>query len=191
MKNSIVQKNFFSCENFIVLKKTNEFLFFKKMDFSVLILTIGVPGSGKSTWCEKYKKEHPNGTYIISTDTIRKEMTGVEQCIDPNMNSMIHEEARKRAKDIISKRKEIFRQIGTWPVIIIDSTNTEVNEWYEYKKLNPGLMKAKLFGDVTPELAFERIKNRERKVPLNIIQMKWDELQKNLSFLKNFFNIIE
>ena len=37
--------------------------------FSILKLTIGAPGSGKSTWVREYKKTHPL-TYVISTDEI-------------------------------------------------------------------------------------------------------------------------
>jgi predicted kinase len=40
-----------------------------------LILTIGIPGSGKSTWARQYADEH-NGTVIVERDQIREELTG-------------------------------------------------------------------------------------------------------------------
>ena len=43
-----------------------------------LIILSAVPGSGKSTWANKYKTTHPN-TYIISSDDIRYELTGQYQ----------------------------------------------------------------------------------------------------------------
>lgn len=40
-----------------------------------MILLSAVPGAGKSTWAEKYKKNHLN-TFIVSSDEIRKELGG-------------------------------------------------------------------------------------------------------------------
>lgn len=40
-----------------------------------LIVLSAPPGSGKSTWANKYQKEHKD-TYIISSDAIRFELTG-------------------------------------------------------------------------------------------------------------------
>ena len=42
-----------------------------------LILLVGVPGSGKTTYAEKYVEEHPN-TIHISSDRIRAELWGSE-----------------------------------------------------------------------------------------------------------------
>ena len=159
------------------------------MDFSVLILTIGIPGSGKSTWVKEYQKKHSNGVFVISTDEIRKELTGIEQCIDPTQNSRIHEEARNRAKAIIDDRKNLSKKYGTWPVIIIDSTNVDVEEWIAYKKLGAHIMMAKIF-DVTPDEAMKRMENRERKVPREILEWKWETLEKNRKVIPNFFNLI-
>ena len=159
------------------------------MDFSVLILTIGIPGSGKTTWVKQYQKQHANGTYVISTDRIRQELTGHEQCIDPTQNPMIHEEARKRAKLLIENAKNLRLCNGTWPVIIIDSTNVEVEEWLAYKELGATLMLAKIF-DVEPKEAIQRMDNRERKVPLEILEMKWKTLETNREKIPKIFNMI-
>ena len=159
------------------------------MDFCVLILTIGIPGCGKSTWVEEYKKHYPNGCFVISTDAIRKELTGEEQCVNPAQNPMIHEEARKRAKNIIDNRKEISTKYGTWPVIIIDSTNVDIEEWIAYKQLGASVMMAKVF-NVTPQEAMKRMENRERKVPLHILEWKWELLEKNKYAIPKIFNLI-
>ena len=42
-----------------------------------LILLVGIPGSGKTTYAEKYIKEHP-GTVHLSSDKIREELWGNE-----------------------------------------------------------------------------------------------------------------
>lgn len=159
------------------------------MDFCVLILTIGIPGAGKSTWVKEYLEMYPNGTFVISTDEIRKELTGNEQCVDPSQNSMIHEEARKRVKAIINNKKSLCKKLGTWPVIIVDSTNVEVEEWIAYKQLGATILAAKIF-DIKPENAYEHMQNRERKVPMEIIQWKWKILQQNLKNIPKLFNYI-
>lgn len=174
----------------ILRKKKKDLSFFlKKMDYSSIILTIGIPAAGKSTWVREYCKKHPNGTFVISTDQIRKELTGTEQCIDPSQNEMIHDEAKKRARDIIERRKEISKKLGVWPTIIIDSTNVDLDEWVAYKQLGACTMSAKVF-DVEPDEAIERMKNRERKVPEDIIRWKWETLQKNRKYLPKIFNFI-
>lgn len=159
------------------------------MDYSVLILTIGIPGSGKTTWVQQYQKQHSNGVYVISSDQIRKELTGEEQCINPSQSPMIHEEARKRAKMIIDNAKNLRLCNGTWPVIIIDSTNVELEEWIAYKNLGATLMLAKIF-DVEPNEAIKRMDNRDRKVPLEILEMKWKTLERNREKIPKLFNMI-
>ena len=47
------------------------------------ILLSAVPGAGKSTWALQYKKTHPH-VFIVSSDDIRKELTGVYQNWDKN-----------------------------------------------------------------------------------------------------------
>ena len=159
------------------------------MDFSVLILTIGIPGSGKTTWVNDYCKKHPNNVHVISTDQIRIDLTGQEQCVDPSQNPMIHDEARKRVKKILDQTKELTQKTGTWPVIIVDSTNVDVCEWIAYKELGASLMLAKVF-DIKPEQALENMKNRERKVPSHIVEWKWKTLEQNRHFIPKIFNML-
>lgn len=159
------------------------------MHYCLLILTIGIPGSGKSTWVKEYLKQFPHGTFVISTDDLRKEITGIEQCVDPSQNGMIHEEARKRVKDIIDNSKKLCEELGTWPVIIVDSTNVDVDEWIAYRQLGASVMVAKLF-EVPPEEAIKRMDNRERKVPLEILQRKWNQLQSNKAAITKLFNML-
>lgn len=153
--------------------------------FSKLILTIGIPGSGKSYWVKNYLKQYPT-THVVSTDDIRKELTGNEQCIDPSQSPMIHEEARKRVYKILSNPKNYD---GVFCDIIVDSTNVEVEEWRKYKALGATILAAKIF-DITPEQAMRNQENRERKVPLEAIEMKWKQLEKNKPFIPHYFNII-
>lgn len=153
--------------------------------FSVLVLCIGIPGSGKSSWVKEYIKTHPL-TYVISTDEIRKELTGVEQCIDPNQNQMIHDEARKRVKSIIDDPNSFG---GLGPEIIVDSTNVDHLEWKAYKELGASIMLAKIF-DVSVDEAMFHQQNRERRVPKEIVEMKYNQLQESKKYIPLFFNMI-
>lgn len=157
--------------------------------FSKLILTIGIPGAGKTTWVQQYKKQHPL-TFVISTDALRKELTGCEQCVDPSQNGMIHEEARKRAKKIIDDPQNYGPEKGLGPEIIIDSTNVEVNEWMKYKDLGASVIVAKIF-EVEPKIAMKHQENRERFVPQEILEIKWKQYQENKKYLPFIFNMIE
>lgn len=154
------------------------------MGFSVLILLIGIPGSGKTTWVKEYMKTHPL-TYVVSTDEIRKEFFGKDEC-DPSFNQKIRDEAKKRVKKIIDDKQA---RGGLGPEIIVDSTNCDVKEWIKYKMLGASMMAARVF-DVTPEQAMKNQEKRERKVPYDVIKMYYDHLQNNKQHLTKIFNFI-
>lgn len=51
--------------------------------FPKLIMLVGIPGSGKSTYAKKYKERYINDPVeIVSSDCIRKELYGDENCQD-------------------------------------------------------------------------------------------------------------
>ena len=144
-----------------------------------LILTIGLPGAGKTTWAYKYMLENPL-TKIISTDEVRLQLTGSTDCI-ACMNPLIYAEARRQA--------QLFLYAGY--DVIIDSTNVTSEDWLSYEQIcTPDtIFIAKLFF-IPPSNCFEQIARRERKVPLAILEMKWKHLLHNYRFLPFFFDII-
>ena len=156
------------------------------MKFTIIILTIGIPGSGKSRWVAKYLKDHPLAQ-VVSTDALRKEITGVEECIDPSQNTMIHEEARKRVKEILDNTSDKGVNVRE---IIVDSTNCTVDEWLAYKKLGSSVIRAVVF-DRTPAQAMENQTHRKRYVPLPILEQKWNDLQRDKKYLSYIFNMID
>lgn len=146
---------------------------------NLLILCIGIPCSGKSTWAKQYIKEH-SATKVISTDEIRLEMTGVMDC-KAEQNAMIYAEARRRAQQALEENYNV----------IVDATNVAVEEWLAYKEIckDDTIRIAKVFK--TPlEKALSRNRKRDRKVPEEIIRRKHEQLQKNMQFLPFIFNYI-
>lgn len=154
------------------------------MVFSVLILTVGIPGAGKSTWVKKYLKDYPY-THVVSTDEIRKELTGVMQC-DPNQNEWIHDEARERVKELLAHPE---RSVGMGPVIIVDSTNVDLEEWVKYKALGASVIVAQYF-EISIDEAMKRQKGRERYVPRHVIESKFHAIERNKKFMPYIFNTI-
>jgi len=77
-----------------------------------LILMAGIPGSGKSTWCEKYRLEHP-GTYVIDTDETRKKITGSYLKFPDRMETIFDE--------MIKETNEIFSSSSGDCTVIEDS----------------------------------------------------------------------
>lgn len=145
----------------------------------LLILVIGIPGAGKTTWCNQYLKTH-GATLYISNDDLRKELTGTEDFNSDNKD-LIYEEARKRAVDALAQNRDV----------IVDGTHTDVNQWIKFKRAIPDdcLIAAKVFA-VPPDTAIEHIEKRERKVPMYVLENKWRELSRNLKFLPFIFNFI-
>ena len=159
------------------------------MRVSTLILTIGIPGAGKTTWVKEYVSTH-HAVHVVSTDDIRRELTGTAIC-NPAESYKIHEEARRRVKDILENPAK-YGDVGiAGPVIIVDSTNVEYDEWIKYRDLHPTIFLAKIF-DVGPEEAmFRQINGRsERIVPKEVVELKWNTFQANRKYIPYVFNMV-
>ena len=158
--------------------------------FTIIILTIGIPGAGKSTWVREYKRYHPY-CYVISTDDIRKELNGTPEFFT-NQNEYVHNEARNRVRKIIESKDEsstMVNPLTNTVEIIVDSTNVDLQEWVAYKLLGASMLMAKYF-DTTIDEAMEHQQSRERKVPREIVEQKWNTLQKNRKEIAKIFNFI-
>ena len=153
-----------------------------------LYLTIGIPGSGKSRWVKKFvDDEQHHGVHVISSDALRKEITGVEQCIDPSQSKMIHEVERKKLKQLLED--PIYKNQPTLN-IVIDATNCEKEEWEEFSQFKPTLMIAKVF-DRTVDQSMQNQTNRERRVPRDVVTRHYNKLQKNKKYLSEFFHMVD
>lgn len=124
-------------------------------ELPILLLTVGIPGSGKSTWIKKHSK----GFEIVSPDEIRKRLTG--DISDQSQNGLVF----KIARDNITKR------LNDGKNVIFDATNVDTATRKKFvKELPKAQLQAKLF-DIEPKEAKARIKKRKEgsEVPDDIV----------------------
>lgn len=144
----------------------------------MMILCVGPPGSGKSTWCHMYKSKYP-ACEIVSSDQVREDLKLGEY--DPNKDVMVHSVTRSRALEALKRKHEV----------IVDSTNCKIEEILAYRNVCPlGVIFAGKVFDITPEECYRRISKRERKVPLYRIREKYDNLQETKRVLNQIFNFV-
>ena len=144
---------------------------------NLLILTVGIPGAGKTTWVEKYIRKH-GSTCVVSTDAIRKELTGTAEC-DESQIQQIHTEARKRARHYLELKRDV----------VVDATNVDVEEWKAYKEicLPSTLMCAKVF-EIDMEKAIRRVQKRGTvEVPRHRFEYKQQLFEASKPFLRKYF----
>ena len=116
----------------------------------LIVLLVGLPGSGKSTWAER------PGVATLSSDALR----GV--LIDDPTNQTIHRRVFAAMRYLLRHRLELGR-----PVTFIDSTHLTPRERRPYLKM-ADLYDCDIeavFFDVPLEVCLERNRLRERNVP--------------------------
>ena len=127
------------------------------------ILTVGIPGSGKSYWIKSQ-----TGYTVVSPDDIRREMGG--DVSDQSKNAQVWALAKQRTLSALNRGQNV----------ILDATNVDS----QYRKLFISglpdcIMKAKVF-DVDPEVAKARIhkdleQGRDRSVvPDHVIDRMYE-----------------
>lgn len=131
----------------------------------VLIMTVGLPASGKSTWCKGFKN-----SFVISYDGIRKQLYG-DESVQGNF-AEIEKEFDKQVK----------MAVRSYEYIVLDATNIYQNRRKEFIK------KWKKYFDefwavqfpLTVDECKERNKQRERQVPESVI----DRMDKNMQWVE-------
>ena len=136
-----------------------------------LIALSAIAASGKSTWAKHYKINHKDeNVFIVSSDEIRKELTGVYQ----NLNY------EKEVWEIYFKRIDILRDSNKDCTIICDSTNI-INEHRKILGNLPGFDKKSLVV-ISKELPVILERNRKRDsakyVPEFAIKEMWEKWEK-------------
>lgn len=119
-----------------------------------MILLIGLPGSGKSTWAERYSKNRKH-TVSISSDKIREELYGDEAT--QGDNNKIFSLVRERAEEALKDCKDV----------IIDATNMTIKDrsaYFDIAKTYEATVIGILF-DIPVEECKRRNSKRDRVVP--------------------------
>jgi predicted kinase len=140
-----------------------------------LILTVGIPGCGKSTWV----KENKGGAFVICPDEIRRKLTG--KVTDQSKNDIVW----IRAKDLV------IENINTGYDVILDATNVNTTRRHEFLH---GLPECRLFAKcfpIAPEEAYARIKRDldagidRSAVPEELVYKMYGEFLYTMKVLKD------
>jgi len=112
-----------------------------------LIFTIGIPGSGKSTWIKSIlQQDDSHGVVVVSPDEIRRELTG--NISDQTVNYKAWVIAKRRVSEALQEGKDV----------ILDATNVGSSNRRKFvKDLPPHSLYAKRF-EVEPEESMKRVK---------------------------------
>ncbi len=132
-----------------------------------VIVCVGLPGSGKSTWLQKHGAVDHLGSPVLSSDAIRILLS------DDVNNQTIHREVFATLRDLLRRRLVLRR-----PVTYVDATN--LSPW----ERKPYIVLASLYGAdaealffATPvETCVERNRRRERRVPEEVIRSMAERL---------------
>lgn len=140
-----------------------------------LILTVGIPGSGKSTWAEQLaaqKATEKNHYQIISTDRIRAELYG-DEAIQGEWTDI----RRSLINQLKAARQSIDR--GHTAAVIYDATNAARRQRREFIQLAQACRYTPLIAawiDTPLAVCLQRNAGRSRQVPAHIIEKMYRQL---------------
>ena len=123
-----------------------------------LYMTVGLPGSGKSTWANVQKENN----IVLSSDQLRIEMFGDVNACDSDHNKLLFEELHRLIK----------RHIKNGNNVIYDATNINAKRRMAFLRELEGIdcMKNAVIFAVPFADCLYRNWHRERKVPYEVIE---------------------
>lgn len=150
----------------------------------ILVLTVGIPGSGKSTWAKAFCEK--TGYVRVCPDDIRKRITG--NISDISKDGVVWSEAFDTIENLLETGKNV----------VFDSTmvNSKTRKRMISLFENYAVIVYKLF-PCTSELAKDRIKtdinsNVERSnVPENVVDSMYQNWCDNIEYFKNSLRVVK
>jgi len=146
----------------------------------VFYMTIGISGSGKSTYLKKY-----NEKLIVSPDEIRKELTGDVSC--QSKNQKVWEITKERVIEMIDK----------YDYCVLDATNTTSKGRKRFMKdLKVDQKISIVFPLPALDIAYDRVKKDIDKgvdrsnVPKHIIERQIEQYKKDYDKIPKEFDIV-
>lgn len=141
----------------------------KKWKWGTLFLTVGAPGSGKTTWLKNNYSMLP----IVSTDQIRKQLTGDES--NQDHNDEVFNIAHEKICDILNNGKQVA----------FDATNLIFDNRKSILDLarSLGAQIVYLYFDTSYDVCLSRAKNRKS---LPISREVLDSLYANYDYVSSF-----
>lgn len=130
-----------------------------------LIMMVGVAGSGKSTLAKNLAASI--GAEIVSSDAVRGELYGDESC--QANHAKVFEVVHNRIRSLLKENKDV----------IYDATNLSCKRRMNFLKDIGALAREKTCMVVvtTPEDIEERMKLRDRKVPMEVVHKQLCQFQ--------------
>jgi predicted kinase len=120
-----------------------------------IVLLVGLPGSGKSTYLERL------GVKALSSDAVRGLLA------DDETDQTIHREVFATLRYLLRRRLALLR-----PVTYLDATHLTVRERRAYVKMGQlyGCAVEAIFFDVPLEVCLRRNRRRRRVVPEDVME---------------------
>jgi predicted kinase len=128
-----------------------------------LYLTIGIPGSGKSTWIDR----HLPNVKRISMDRTRRELLGDEK--DQSQNQHVFEVCQKELRDTLRSGESIVFDATSHTQKSRRMPLSAARDFFAWIKI--------IYFDVPLETALTRNASRVRKVPEEVIRQFYEELE--------------
>lgn len=129
-----------------------------------LILTVGLPGSGKTTWAQEVSSQYPDKVVRLNKDDIGERMFG----------KGFHSAHTKRRMQLINSEQQMLlkKHLTEGKVVILDDTHTRMRSVQMLVQLanSHGASVEAQYFDISVEECLSRNAKRDRNVPEEVIR---------------------
>ena len=129
-----------------------------------LFILVGLPASGKSTYCSLLRSEN---LIILSSDEIRLELFGDETC--QANNKLVFDTLNKRVKDALKNNKDVVYDATSLTKVVRKNIITK------FQKDASEIIC--IFFNVSLDECIKRNSKRERTVPVDVLRKMANRLE--------------